>query len=139
MLYLWEKTEEFELFGVVMQKSNDDVALADKTHSVTRTNKNKRKSPSPETQQLTEGLNASTLAFNRFNLSNAMRDKRDLQRELMEAEDRVDDLMGVSGKERQLQRHVKYVQSLKGELEKKERIVEEYVGKGYGGSGDVVE
>ena len=47
--------------------------------------------------------------------------------------------MGVSGKERQLQRHVKYVQSLKGELEKKERIVEEYVGKGYGGSGDVVE
>lgn len=139
LLYLWEKTEEFELFGVVMQKISDDVALGDRTHSVTKTNKNKRKSPSAETEGLTEGLKASTLAFNRFNMSNAMRDKRDLQRELMEAEDRVDELRGVSGKERQLQRHVKYVRTLEGELDKKERIVEEYVAKGYGGSDDVVE
>ena len=38
-----------------------------------------------------------------------------------------------------LQRHVKYVRTLEGELDKKERIVEEYVAKGYGGSDDVVE
>ena len=139
LLYLWEKTEEFELFDAVMQKISDDVSLADKTHSVTKGNKNKRKSPSAETEQLTNGLNESTLAFNRFNLSNAMRDRRDLLRDLMESEDRVDELRGVSGKERQLQRHVKYVASLKSELDKKERIVAEYDAKVYGKRGDVEE
>ena len=49
LLYLWDKIEEFELFGVLMQKISDDVALADKTHSVTKINKNKRKSLSVET------------------------------------------------------------------------------------------
>ena len=63
-------------------------------------------------------MNASTRAFDRFNHTNLLRDKRDLQREIKEALDRVDELRGVDGKEgQQLARELKDVESLEEDLE----------------------
>ena len=58
--------------------------------------------------------------------TNLLRDKRDLQREIKEALDRVDELRGVDGKEGQLARELKYVESLEEDLEEKVEVLQVY-------------
>ena len=128
LLYLWEKSNEFDLLDTVLQKLGGDVALEDTVPSggiPGSTKKKKRKSPSADTaDELTKGLNASTRAFDRFNHTNLLRDKRDLQREIKEALDRVDELRGVDGKEgQQLARELKDVESLEEDLEEKVEVL----------------
>ena len=53
-----------------------------------------------------------THVFDHFNHTNLLHDKRDLQREIKEAMDRVDELRGVDRKEGQLARELKYVEHL---------------------------
>ena len=61
-----------------------------------------------------------------FNHTNLLRDKRDLQREIKEALDRADGLRGVDGKEGQLARELKYVESLQEDLEEKVEVLQVY-------------
>ena len=93
---------KFDLLDSVLQKLGGDVALEDHTvpsAGISGSAKKKKcKSPSADTaDELTKGLlnNASTRAFDRFNHTNLLRDKRDLQCcEIKEALDRVDESSG---------------------------------------------
>ena len=135
LLYLWEKSIDFDLFGNLMQKISDDVALGDVAHAISDSGgKKKRKSPSSaDTDEITRGLNASTRAFNEFNLANSVRDQRDVknemmqaQREIMQAQDCIDALTGKVGKEAYLERQVKYLKDLIDDLEDKQRVLDAY-------------
>ena len=70
LLYLWEKSIDFDLFGNLMQKISDNVALGVEVHAICDSGgKKKRKSPtSADTDELTRGLNASTRAFDESNV-----------------------------------------------------------------------
>ena len=130
-LYLWEKLNEFELLDTALQKLGGDVALEDTVPSggIPGSSKKKKRmiSPSVDTEdEIMKGLNASNRAFARFNHTNVLRDKRDLQREIKEALDRADGLRGVDGKEGQLARELKYVESLEEDLEEKVEVLQVY-------------
>ena len=79
-------------------------------------------------------LNASTRAFNEFNLANSVRDQRDVknemmqtQREIMQTQDCIDNLTDVVGKEAQLERQVNYLKVLIDDLvEDKQRVLDAY-------------
>ena len=135
LLYMWEKSIEYDLFGNLMQKISDNVALGVDPHAICNSGrKKKRKSPSSaDTEELTRGLNASTRAFNEFNLANSVRDQRDVknemmqtQREIMQTQDCIDNLTDVVGKEAQLERQVNYLKVLIDDLEDKQRVLDAY-------------